>query len=115
MGETPRQRVELALELRRVSPASIPLNILYPIPGTPLENAAPLTREEIIDTLAFFRFIHPKVTLRFAGGRAALTPADQLLAMEIGMNGAIMGDMLTTLGSKVAEDKELITRAGYTL
>lgn len=115
MGETPRQRVELALELRRVSPVSIPLNILCPIPGTPLQDAAPLTQEEIIDTLALFRFIHPRVTLRFAGGRAALTPQNQLRAMEIGMNGAIMGDMLTTVGSKVAEDKTLITRAGYTL
>lgn len=115
MGETPRQRIELALELRRVSPVSIPINILCPIPGTPLADAAPLTQEEIIDTLAFFRFIHPRVTLRFAGGRASLTRDNQLRAMEIGMNGAIMGDMLTTLGSKVAEDKELIARAGYTL
>lgn len=115
MGETPRHRIELALELRRVSPVSIPINILCPIPGTPLADAAPLSQEEIIDTLAFFRFIHPRVTLRFAGGRASLTRDNQIRAMEIGMNGAIMGDMLTTLGSKVAEDKELIARAGYTL
>ena len=29
------------------------------------------------------------------------------------MNGGIMGDMLTTIGSKVKEDKELIKEGGY--
>lgn len=113
MGETRRQRVELALELRRVRPASIPINILCPIPGTPLEKAAPLSENEILTTLAIFRLIHPKPTLRFAGGRANLSSQAQLRAMLIAMNGAIMGDMLTTIGSQVAEDRELIARAGY--
>ena len=113
MGETPLQRIELALELLRVDPHSIPINILCPIPGTPLENAAPLTPEEVLDTISFFRFIHPTKTLRFAGGRAALPKDVQLRALRIGMNGSIMGDMLTTVGSKVEEDKRLISEGGY--
>lgn len=112
MGETMRQRAELALELRRVDPCSIPLNILCPIPGTPLENAAPLREEEILTALSLFRFIHPRVILRFAGGRAHLSQDAQLRALHIGMNGAIMGDMLTTIGSQVAADKALVARAG---
>lgn len=113
MGETLRQRVELALELRRISPVSIPVNILCPIPSTPLENAAPLSEEEILDTLAIFRFIHPSVAIRFAGGRAKLSRDAQLRAMQIAVNGGIVGDLLTTLGSKVDDDKELIARAEY--
>lgn len=114
MGETPRQRIELALELLRIDPASIPINILCPIPGTPLENAASLTDEEILDCLSCFRFIHPTKILRFAGGRAKLSRDTQLKALEIGMNGAVMGDLLTTIGSKVNEDKQLIDEADYT-
>ncbi|MDE7179809.1 MAG: biotin synthase BioB [Muribaculaceae bacterium] len=114
MGETRRQRIELALELLRVEPHSIPINVLCPIPGTPLENQESLPDEEILNTLSFFRFIHPTKTLRFAGGRAKLPREVQLRAMHIGMNGAIMGDMLTTIGSKVAEDRQLISEAGYT-
>ncbi|MDE6226824.1 MAG: biotin synthase BioB [Muribaculaceae bacterium] len=113
MGETPRQRIELALELLRVDPASIPINLLCPIPGTPLEKTAPLSPEEVLDTISFFRFIHPTKTLRFAGGRAKLPREVQLRAMRIGMNGGIMGDMLTTIGSKVEEDKQLIREGGY--
>lgn len=113
MGETLHQRVELALELRRISPVSIPVNILCPIPGTPLENAEPLTEEEILDTLAIFRFIHPTVAIRFAGGRAKLSRDAQLRAMQIAVNGGIVGDLLTTIGSKVDDDKELISRAEY--
>ncbi|MDE6577412.1 MAG: biotin synthase BioB [Muribaculaceae bacterium] len=113
MGETPRQRIELALELLRVDPQSIPINILCPIPGTPLEHAAPLSPEEVLNTISFFRFIHPSKTLRFAGGRANLPKDVQLRAMRIGMNGGIMGDMLTTIGSKVEEDKQLIKEGGY--
>ena len=114
MGETPRQRVGLALELRRVSPVSIPINILCPIPGTPLENAEPLQPEEVLDTVALFRFIHPRVTLRFAGGRASLSRETQLRAIRIGVNGAIVGDLLTTVGSTVAADRLLIADAGMT-
>ncbi len=108
MGESMRQRVELALTLRSVSPASIPVNILCPIPGTPLENVAPLSEDEILTTIAIFRMVHPRVQLRFAGGREA-----QKRAMRIGINGAIVGDLLTTVGSTVAEDKTLCAEAGY--
>lgn len=113
MGETPRQRVELALELRRVEPHSIPINLLCPIPGTPLEGTPPLTEEEVLDAIAIFRFVHPRTILRFAGGRARLSRATQLHALQIGMNGGVVGDLLTTIGSKVADDKPLIESAGY--
>lgn len=113
MGETPRQRVELALELRRVKPCSIPVNLLCPIPGTPLESAEPLTEEEILDAIAIFRFVHPRVFIRFAGGRAKLSRETQLRALRIGVNGGIVGDLLTTIGSKVDDDKSMIARADY--
>lgn len=113
MGETARQRIELAIELLRIDPASIPINVLCPIPGTPLENSTPLTDEEILDTISFFRFIHPDKTLRFAGGRAKMSRETQLKAMRIGVNGAIMGDMLTTVGSLVNKDKEMIEASPY--
>lgn len=111
MGETMRQRALLALELRRVAPASIPINILCPIPGTPLADSKPLDTDEILDTVAIFRVIHPRPVLRFAGGRASLSRDAQLEAMRIGINGAIVGDLLTTVGSTVAEDRDLAARA----
>lgn len=114
MGETEAQRIEFALALRDVDPVSIPINILIPIPGTPLQDAAPLSDDEILTTVAVFRLVCPKAVLRFAGGRAQMSRELQLRAMRIGITGAIMGDMLTTLGSGVEEDKELVAEAGMT-
>ena len=113
MGESRRQRVEFALTLRRARPVSIPINILNPIPGTPLENTAPISDDDILDTVALFRFIHPATQLRFAGGRARLSRETQLEAMRIGINGAIVGDLLTTIGSTTDEDRTLAEEAGY--
>lgn len=113
MGETAAQRYELALKLREVSPHSIPINLLCPIPGTPLADTRPLTDNEVLTTIAIFRFIHPSVQLRFAGGRSKLSRDTQLRAMRIGMNGSIVGDLLTTIGSRIDDDRQLTTEAGY--
>ena len=113
MGETRRQRMEFALFLREVNPVSIPLNVLCPIPGTPLGDMPLMEPEEILVTIALFRLAHPEVELRFAGGRGRITPEFQLRAFRIGVNGAIMGDMLTTVNTGVDQDLKLIREAGY--
>ena len=113
MGESRTQRIELAEKLKEVNPDSIPINILHPIKGTPLAEMPLIDDEEILLTVAIYRFMHPKAELRFAGGRARLSHETRLKALKIGINSAVVGDLLTTVGSDINEDKELALEAGY--
>lgn len=112
MGENMEQRIELALTLRNLNVDSVPINILNPIPGTPLENTPLITEEEIIRTVAVFRFILPNIPLRFAGGRARLSKEAERRILLGGMNGVLMGDMLTTIGNRIDEDNALFKELG---
>lgn len=113
MGETRRQRAEFALTLRKAHPVSIPINLLNPIAGTPLEDTEPISDREILICIALFRLAHPAVELRFAGGRQRLSRRMQRECLRVGINGGITGDLLTTTGSTIQSDKDLVAEAGF--
>ena len=51
MGEGDEDLIDLALALREVKPDSIPLNMLHPASGTPLEHCTPLTPQRCLKAL----------------------------------------------------------------
>lgn len=113
MGESEKDRIALAKELAELDTPSIPINVLNPIPGTPLEAVSLISDDDIIRTVAIFRLLNPKAFLRFAGGRARLSDATQLVCLKAGINSAITGDMLTTKGNAAEHDRVLAADAGY--
>jgi len=112
MGETIQQRVELAFELKNLGVKSIPINILNPIEGTALENTPPLSDNEILITFALFRFINPDAYIRFAGGRLQISHLEGKL-LNSGVNAALVGDLLTTVGKNIDEDLEQFRKNGF--
>lgn len=113
MGETLRDRLLLTGEAYEAGASSIPVNILNPIPGTALQDTPPLSEDEIIRSVALMRFMAPDAVMRFAGGRARLSRETTGRILRGGMNGVMIGDLLTTRGNDADEDYALFRRTGY--
>ncbi len=112
MGEGPGDRVQFAFELRALDPEVVPLNVLNPIPGTPLEHGEPVPPLDIIRTIAMFRFVLPRAVIKLAGGRERNLRDLQALGIVAGANGLIIGNYLTTLGRPPEEDLQMIRDLG---
>ena len=110
MGETMRQRLELAAECAAAGAVSMPFNLLSPIPGTPLENQPLLDEHEVIVSAALMRLVAPDLCLRFCGGRARLSRQATERMLNGGVTGAMVGDMLTTPGNSPEEDMKMFRR-----
>lgn len=112
MGENLRHRLELAEEAREAGACSMPVNILSPIKGTPLEDTPLISEEEIVRSVALMKLVAPKVSLRFAGGRLRLSPEATARLLRGGISGSLVGDMLTTVGNTIADDYKLYDSLG---
>lgn len=112
MGETPEDRIDMAFTLRELGIKSVPVNMLNPIKGTPLEHNQRLNAEDMCRIVAVYRFILPDASIRLAGGRGLL-PDKGRSCFLAGANAAISGDMLTTAGITVETDMKMLNDLGY--
>ena len=115
LGETPEQRVEMAFELAEVNPTSVPINLLNPRPGTKFGDRERMDPWDAIKWVAIFRLILPDALFRLCGGRNENLGELQRIAVKAGLNGVMMGNFLTTLGSTPEEDREMFERLGLNI
>lgn len=112
MGESKKERLELAFSLASLHPEEVPINILIGREGTPMAGFEPIEPLEAIKTIAVWRFIMPKTILKIAGGREVHLKDKDRLALKAGANGIITGGYLTTGGNEPNKDIAMIREIG---
>src|SRR3977135_4543343 len=112
LGESRAQRAEMAFQLARINPSSVPINLLNPRPGTKFGDRDFMDPWEAVKWIAIFRLILPEALFRLCGGRVENLGELQPLAVKAGLNGVMMGNFLTTLGAEPAEDRAMFEQHG---
>lgn len=115
LGESWADRVKMAFAVRELDVDGIPLNVLLPIPGTPLEKSEVMAPADVAKAFAVFRLVNPAKMIKFAAGRETTMKDFQGLLMLAGMNSMIVGGYLTTRGRGVADDRTFLRQLdGFT-
>jgi biotin synthase len=115
MGEQEEDRLDMLLTLANLSepPESVPINMLIPIPGTPLALSAPIEPIEFVRIVALARIMMPRSYVRLSAGRSAMTDEMQALCFLAGANSIFVGETLLTAGNpEDAADRKLFDRLG---
>ena len=111
MGERLEDRFEMLDELLKLDapPESIPINLLIPVQGTPLEGRPPVDPIELVRFIAVTRIFFPTSKVRLSAGRTMLSQEAQLLCYYAGANSIFLGEKLLTMDNpSVQEDLGLI-------
>jgi biotin synthase len=112
VGESPEDRIELALTLKELEVDSVPLNFLDPRPGTPLQSQNQLTPLECLKIIALFRLVLPEKDILVCGGREVNLRDLQCMIFMAGANGIVLGDYLTTKGRQPKDDLKMLEDLG---
>lgn len=108
MGETWQDRIDMAYTLKELDVDSVPVNVLIPIKGTPMESVKPISTEDVVRTICIFRIILKDKTIKIAAGREATLKNSQIKAFAAGANGMLIGGYLTVKGASLEDDYALI-------
>jgi biotin synthase len=108
LGESPAQRVEMAITLRELGVDSVPINFLNPIEGTRLAGAKLITPQECLVTIAIYRLLLPAKTITVCGGREKNLRDLQSWMFFAGASGTMIGNYLTTTGRNTADDWQML-------
>ena len=81
------------------------INILVPIPGTPLEKNPEIGPEEVLRAIAMVRICNPERMIKLAAGRNGVLASFQALILYTMANGFITGDLLTVPGFSIQQDR----------
>ena len=115
LGESRQDRVSLLHELstQPIHPESVPINMLVPIEGTPLQDAPKVSVIEWVRTIAVARILMPTSYIRLSAGRESLTDAEQALCFMAGANSFFSGEqLLTTPNAGESRDAILFEQLG---
>ncbi len=112
IGENDSDRIDMALQIRELGVDMVPMNFLHPIAGTPLADMPTMQPRQILQLIALYRFILPKVHIKAAGGRKLNLRDMQSWIFYAGATSIISGDYLTTAGRAVEEDLRMIKDLG---
>ncbi|MDP6103575.1 MAG: biotin synthase BioB [Gammaproteobacteria bacterium] len=118
LGEGQKDRASMLQSLANLEkhPDSVPINLLVPIPGTPLENVAPPTETEFVRTIAVARILMPKSVVRLSAGRTEMGEAMQAMCFFAGANSIFYGEqLLTTDNPSIQKDQDLFERLGINI
>ncbi len=112
IGEDWGDRVDMALELRRLGADSVPINYLVPVRGTPLGETRPLHPFEALKIVSLYRFLLPDKEIRVCGGRLQTLGEFNSMVFMAGADGLLTGDCLTVAGRAPGDDLRLVEAYG---
>ena len=115
LGEGTADRAQMLVTLATLPkhPDSVPINLLIPIPGTPLADAPRPDPFDFVRTIAVARIMMPKSMVRLSAGRESMSDEMQALCFLAGANSVFCGErLLTAANASPARDAELFGRLG---
>ena len=115
LGEEDHDRVSLLHTLATMDPQpeSVPINMLVPVAGTPLEDQERLDIFEWIRCIAVARILMPQSMVRLSAGRLTISKEAQAMAFMAGANAIFTGEkLLTTPNPEKDADYGLLAELG---
>ena len=115
LGETRKDRAKMLVELANMPkhPDSVPINLLIPIPGTPLADAERPDPFDFVRCIAAARIMMPQSFVRLSAGREGMSDEMQALCFLAGANSVFCGHkLLTAKNAAPGDDKSLFGRLG---